>query len=290
LYLATIMTTEAAPLATHDVGLGTAYERVAIYDLFERWTKDLSIQSACEGPLDGMAGIQGLHLLGLARRGTRVTVCLPDDEALDRVRAIYRRQRVDSTLVTRRLEADAIPEGRFDLLVSYNSIPYVQDWRGYLRRLLAANARWFIVVVSNPTSYGTYLRRIQRALRGEHVLELFDHEGIRRGAIEPVLATFGHILRHDYLDCPWWPDFLLPARKNLAGDALATVKGLLGCHAGSDEKPRFVFGEDSYPFFDGEPQYEETMRSIRFHPVFDKAPDPIARFFGHLHGYLVEKP
>jgi hypothetical protein len=31
------------------------------------------------------------------------------------------------------------------------------------------------------------------------------------------------------------------------------------------------------------------MGSIRWHPVFDGAPAPVARFFGHLHGYLVEK-
>jgi hypothetical protein len=28
---------------------------------------------------------------------------------------------------------------------------------------------------------------------------------------------------------------------------------------------------------------------MRLHPVFDRAPLPVARFFGHLHGYLVEK-
>ena len=28
---------------------------------------------------------------------------------------------------------------------------------------------------------------------------------------------------------------------------------------------------------------------MRAHPVFDRAPVPVARFFGHLHGYLVER-
>jgi hypothetical protein len=282
------MTLDAAPLATHDIGLGTAYERVAIYRLFDSWSQDLRIEKACEGPVDGMAGIPGLHLLGFAHRRIPVTVFLHEDASLQRVRAIYRRQRVEPMLSTQRLDRNDLPPGEFDVLVNYNALPYVQDWRGYLGRLFTVKARWFFIVVSNPVSYGTYLRRLQRAVRGERIAELFDHEGIRRKAIEPVLASHGRIVAHDYLDCPWWPDFLLPARKNLAGDTLAKVKGLFGRH-GSDAPKRFVFGEESYPFFEGEVGYEETLRSIRLHPTFDRAPQPLARFFGHLHGYVVER-
>src|SRR4051794_33625311 len=110
------MSPEAAPLAARDVGLGTAYERVAIYDLFDRWSSGLRIESACEGPLDGMAGMPGLHLLGLAHRGIPVTVCLPEEEALARVRAVYRKQGVERLLSTYRLAPEAIPSGSFDLL------------------------------------------------------------------------------------------------------------------------------------------------------------------------------
>ena len=175
-----------------------------------------------------MAGIPGLHLLGFAHRGIHATVCLPDDAALARVRAIYRRQGMEDNLSTYKIADDAIPTGPVDVMVSYNALPYVEDWRSYLGRLLSADARWFFVIVSNPVSYGTYLRRVQRTLRNENVEELFDHEATRPSAIEPELAKHGRILAHDYLDCPWWPDFLLPARKNLAGDTMARVKKLLG--------------------------------------------------------------
>lgn len=280
----------AAPLAKEDLGLGTAYERVAIYKLFDRWSEGRRIETAAEGPLDGMAGIPGLHLLGFAHRGIHATVCLPDDDALARVRAIYRRLRVEDQLSTYRISSEAIPTGPVDVLVSYNALPYVPDWRAYLKRVLAADARWFFIVVSNPVSYGTYLRRAQRKIRGEDVVELFDHECTRRSAIEPEIEKAGRILSHDYLDCPWWPDFLLPARKNLAGDTIAKVKGLFGRRESNEAAPaRFVFGEERYPFFEGEDGYEELSRSMRAHPVFDRAPEPVAKFFGHLHGYLVEK-
>src|SRR5271166_725082 len=131
---------QSAPLAAQDLGLGTAYERVAIYKLLDRWSRDLSIQSACEGPLDGMAGIAGLHLLGLARRRISVTVCLPEQEALDRVRTLYRRLGVESRLTTRVLSAETIPTEPTDILLSYNALPYVADWRAYLDRLFAAKA------------------------------------------------------------------------------------------------------------------------------------------------------
>jgi len=248
-----------------------------------------------------MAGIAGLHLMGLARRGVRVTVHLPDEDGLSRVRAIYAHQGLGDRLTTRRATTDSVPTGPVDLVVSYNALPYVSDWRAYLARLLAIEARWFFVVVSNPVSYGTFLRRAQRALRGEHVRELFDHEVTRRSIIEPVLERGGRIVQHQYLDCPWWPDFLLPARKNLAGDALAFARRLAGAarlsgassvargSSDSDGAPRYVFGATRYPFFEDAEGFEELRRSMRLHPVFDRAPEPVARFFGHLHGYLVER-
>jgi hypothetical protein len=285
------MTTEVVPVAKADLGLGTAYERVAIYRLFDRWSGGLGVARACEGPIDGMAGMPGLHLLGFAHRGIDVTVCLTDDDALARVRTLYRNQGVLPRLSTRRLAAEELPSGGFDVVVSYNALPYVDDWRAYLRRLFATDARWFFIVVSNPVSYGTVLRRAQRALRRETVTELFDRECTRRASIEPELAAHGTVLSHDYLDCPWWPDFILPARKNLAGDLLGKVGSFAGRRAASagSDAPRFVFDEERYPFFEGQPGHAETMRSMRLHPVFDRAPPPLARFFGHLHGYLVEK-
>jgi hypothetical protein len=280
----------APPVAREDVGLGTAYERIAIYDLFDRWSAGRRIETAAEGPLDGMAGIAGLHLLGLARRGVRVTVFLPDDEGLERVRRLYAHQGLADRLTTRRVDAGAVPVGRHDLVVSYNVLPYVADWRGYTRRLLAVEARWVLVVVTNPVSYGTFLRRAQRAIRGERCEELFDHEATHRSVIEPELERGGRIVEHAYLDCPWWPDFLLPARQNLAGDLLARLKPSKrdpdGAQAGSR---RFVFGEERYPFFEDSEGFDELRRSVRVHPVFDGAPEPLARLFGHLHGYLVER-
>ena len=51
-----------------------------------------------------------LNLLGLARRGTRVTVALPDERALEVVRGVYRRLGVEDRLRLLHLGPDEIYE------------------------------------------------------------------------------------------------------------------------------------------------------------------------------------
>src|SRR5215475_11091490 len=97
--------------ASVDVGLGTAYERVAVYRLLERWFATREVGTAFEGPLDNMAGIPGIHLVGLARQGTRVTVGLGERRWLDNVRAIYRTLGVEKQLDTRLMQPfDSLPQ------------------------------------------------------------------------------------------------------------------------------------------------------------------------------------
>jgi hypothetical protein len=50
---------------THDRGLGSAYERYCFDQLADAWRTRYEIE-ALEGPLDGMAGVSGVHCVGLA--------------------------------------------------------------------------------------------------------------------------------------------------------------------------------------------------------------------------------
>ena len=251
------MTTTAA--AEQKASLDVAYARLATYRLFERWSRGLQIESAAEGPLDGAAGVAGVHLLGLARQGVRVKALLPDDEALARVRAIYRREGVEARLTTGRLSADAIPAGPLDVLVSFDALRLVSDWRAYLASLFRADARWFFVVATNLESYGTSLRWATGGAGSAPV---------RREELEQELERAGRILSHDYFDCPWWPSRSGAPGSRGAGEVEATER----------------FG-----FFEGAPGFEALRRALRLHPVFDRAPARLTRAFGHLHGYLVAK-
>lgn len=270
-----------------DVGLGTAYERLAAYRLIETWVADQPLCTAFEGPVDGMAGISGLHLLPLARRGTRVTVASTSQEASDRVRQTYAR-----CGLTGNLEAVCLDQppkaGTFGLVLSFNALPLVHRWRDYLGTLAACTARFLLVVLTNPHSYGVGLRRGLRFLeRGEHLPELFDHESVRAGVLESELRRIGDIVRTAYLDCPWWPDLFVPVGQTLREGALSRLG--LGDPRSRETRPkgRFVYGPNSFPY--GDPgSLSALRRALRWHPTFDGGHRLLGRLFGHHRAYLVD--
>ncbi len=150
------------PPAHHDVGLGTAYERWAVYRLLGKWLETREIATALEGPVDGMAGIPGLHLVPAAARGARVTVLVPDAPAAETVRGVYATLGLADRLDVR--ASAAWPEETFDLVLTYNALPSVLDWKGYLAEA-AARARRHLFVVTHPASYGVFVRKALRLLR-----------------------------------------------------------------------------------------------------------------------------
>src|SRR5688572_12312747 len=101
-----------------DVGLGTAWERRAIHRLVVRWSRARGVARALEGPIDGMAGIGGLHLLPLAASGTHVTV-VADGDAADLVRAAYAHHGVSDRLEV----VPVLPAaGAVDLVLSFGAL------------------------------------------------------------------------------------------------------------------------------------------------------------------------
>jgi hypothetical protein len=274
--------------ASVDVGLGTAYERVAVYRMFDRWFANRPVATAFEGPLDNMAGIPGIHLVGLARRGAHVTVGLGEQRWLDNVRSIYVALGLDKQLMTRSMRPfDPLPEKSFDLVLSYNVLPIVDDWRRSLEHVATAARRWLVVALTNPFSYGVGIRKTIRVVEPRPAPELFDHPSTRPETIEPALARLGSIEEHAYFDCPWWPDLFVDAGESLLGATLKRLPGI-GDFVKRREavlKPAgHVYGADDFPFFDPR---AELNRTLSRHPVFDDKPTVLARAFGHLHAYLV---
>ena len=273
-----------------DVGLGTAYERQAIYELFERWLEALPIKNAVEGPVDGMAGIPGLHLLGLARRHVRVKVESPSEEVLRRVRGVYEHLGVGNRLDTKQVGVGDAWSTGFDLALTYNALPFVPDWQTYLRRVAARSSRYVIVSVTNPYSYGTVIRRVMRLAEEDRRAESFDHPSCRPAELERELRSVGRILDHQFLDCPWWPDLFVETGDTLLGGTLRRLP-LLRKLAGRNGSPKagFLYGPDDFPLFDGHPGNAEYRRSVRKHPTFDGRGMMLGLLFGHHHAYLVEK-
>ena len=210
------------PPARHDVGLGTAYERWAVYELLKSWLGTLDVSTALEGPVDGMAGIPGLHLLPAAVRGARVTVVVPDAEAAEVVRGVYRTVGVEDRLDAR--VSDNWPEGTFDVVLTYNALPSVPDWKSHLGEAACHANRQLWVSVTHPASYGVFVRKALRLVQpGPCPMELFDHPSTKPGLLEPELRRYGSIVADAYVDCPWWPDLFVETGETLLTGTLSRL-------------------------------------------------------------------
>lgn len=255
----------AVGVIREDVGLGTAYERVAIGRLLARWTEASAPSTVLEGPGDGMAGIAGLHALPLARRGSDVTVAC-DGERADVVRAVYAARGLSDRLS---LAGDAT--GTFDLVISFCALGR-SDWRAYLAGRLE-RARAAVVVVPNRDGWGARLRRLAP---GDGP---WTDESGRPEVLETELSRAGRIADRAFVDAPWWPDVFLETGDTLPR-ALARRIGLGG------PARRFVYDAAHFPH-DGAPLPADLVRALRRHPSFDDARGPWPRVFAHHRAYLV---
>ena len=76
-------------LVEDDRGLGTAYERYCFYQLLDVWAAAYEVETFLEGPVDGMAGVAGVHGVGLAQRGVKVVSAVPTEAHAEVARGIY---------------------------------------------------------------------------------------------------------------------------------------------------------------------------------------------------------
>lgn len=256
--------------AEQDVGLGTAYERVSVYRTILSWCEGGANREVAEGPVDGMAGMPGLHLLPAARRGARVTVALANAAARERVARVYARAGLGDRLTL----ASELPRRRFDLVVCFNALVLVPDWRAHLAHVWDRAER-LALFVSHPYSYGTWIRRALRRLSGKRKSELFDHAACRPRVLRPALAALGEIEAEAWVDAPWWPDLFVPTGSTLAGALGLPVR-----------KPRHVYAPETFPFADSE-RPDELRRALGRHPHFDRS--RLAPLFAHHRAYLVRR-
>jgi hypothetical protein len=276
-----------------DTGLGTAYERVAIYQLFDRWFGGRAVQTALEGPIDGMSGISGLHGLGLAKAGTKVCVELTDPKALEWTRAVYQHLGLEKQLQLVLSPEQTMLTAQAEAVISYNALPLLDTWQDYLAQLAGRSTRYLGVVVLSPFSYGVQLHRLQRKLRGGGKTEWYDHPSTRPEILRAELEKHGRVVAYDFLDCPWWPETMGASLGGLIGAVKARVPGLGGgAPAAGPATPtgRHVYGAEKFPYFADHLEHPALAAVLRKHPVFDRFPsNTLHKAFGHLHGFLVER-
>jgi hypothetical protein len=277
----------------HDRGLGTAYERWCFYQLVEKWAAEYGVETALEGPVDGMAGVSGVHCVGLAKRGVRVTVATTREEKAAIARGVYAAQgaadRIDVRVLPDPMRAaEVLPPS--DMVIAYHAVSLVDDWRGYLRAVAKLARKVLVVTECNPDNWGFAAVRTLAKLRGRRDLE--PPETWRTDVLAPELWSVGRVRDHVYFDAPWWPDLpvspgqsLLDRARQLAGDRRARFSGDV---EEAKLASRFVYGPERWPYFGGPGWVDELFPAIIKHPGFEGMRGRLRPRVAHLHAFVVD--
>lgn len=282
-----------------DCGLGTAYERVAVYKkvdlLLNEWPE---VKTGVEGFYDGFSGIPGMHLLPLARRGGKVSVACPSPRHAEVVKAIYAAAGLSDRLETAiGNTADAFPGRKFDVVLLFAPFPYLEDWQGFVRQSLSLVDRYAIVSTGNSVSYGALFRRGVKMLDGGSDWDrFFDHPSTKGREMDQVLSEWGNIIQRNYWDCPWWPDLSDGAGDSVASWIVSRVFRLKKVAARMCEKKRLtpatslVYGAENFPYPKDPLGNDEIKALLHRHPGFDHySPGVVKAFFGHHRLFIVKK-
>jgi hypothetical protein len=278
-----------ADVITHDRGLGSAYERYCFYQRMEEWADRYEIRSVLEGPIDGMAGVAGVHGVGLARRGIKVTSVVVGEEQQRIARKIYAGTGADVIIGQPERLADLPPS---DLVLAYHALPLVKDWRSYLKALGKLTRKALVVTVCNPENWGVAAIRFAAKLRGIRGMD--PPEVWHKEILAPALWELGRVKEHVYFDCPWWPDLQVTAGQSLADRAKQLLKQrrkdvrFTADQDGVELAQKFVYGEDKWPYFGGDGWTDELMPALLRHPGFDGTRTRLMPRLAHLHAFVVD--
>lgn len=278
-------------LVDEDRGLGTAYERYCFYQLLASWAAAYGVESMVEGPVDGMAGVAGVHGVGLAQRGVKVVSAVPTEAHAAVARRIYETCSAPAEVVVRSAaELDTLP--RSDMVITYHALSFVDDWRTYLKKAAALARKVLIVTVCNPDNWGVSLIRSVARLRGLPPMEA--PESWQTSVLAPELWNLGRVREHTYFDCPWWPDLQVSPGQSLTDrlKRLMTVrkKGFrfTDSHEESTLASSFAYGATRWPYFGGAGWVDELLPALLKHPSFEGASNRVRSRAAHLHAFVVD--
>ncbi len=276
-----------AALIENDRGLGTAYERFCFYQRMQGWAEEYGVETALEGPFDGMAGIRSVHAAGLARQGVRVVAAVRSDEARAVARAVYAavapRGDADVRVVEDEARVGDLPPS--DMVVVYHALPFVRDWRRYLATLGGLARKVLIVATCNPDNWGF---TAVRWLGGPKAPASWTTE-----ALAPALWELGRVRDHVYFDAPWWPDLPVAPGQSLADRLKQMVVAKGAARYATPQKgarlaAKYVYGPDRWPYFGGPGWLDELEPALLRHPALEGAAERVVKRMAHLHAFVVD--
>jgi hypothetical protein len=269
-----------------DRGLGTAYERWCFYQRMAAWANEYGVESALEGPFDGMAGIRGVHCVGLARSGVRVVSAAASEKGASLARAVYAHAAPGASVEVRVVDEARVGElPASDMVLVYHALPFVADWRSYLAALGRLAKKVLVVATCNPQNWGFAAVSLVGRVRAPEVW--------KTETLAPALWEIGRVHDHVYFDAPWWPDLPVAPGQSLANRLKQLFVGKDGARFAPPEKgaimaDKYVYGTDRWPYFGGPGWLDELEPALLRHPCFEGGREPIVRRMAHLHAFVVD--
>lgn len=281
-------------LLREDRGLGSAYERYCLNQLIDRWAEEYGVETMLEGPVDGMAGIAGVHGTVLARRGIEVVAAVPTEAHAEITRAVYASSNAaDHVKVVVAGEGDVESLPKSDMVICYHALSFVGDWQAYLEKVGKLAKKVLVVAVCNPDNWGVTLMKTLARVQGHKKAGPPDNWYTDK--LAPELWKIGRVREHTYFDAPWWPD--LPAfdrADSYAGRSVVDrLKKMVQRRKGeakveSKLADKFVYGADNWPYFGGPAFRSELMPALLKHPSFEGASPKVRARTAHLHAFVVD--
>jgi hypothetical protein len=271
-------------LTEYDTGLGTIYERLAIYSLIERLARELNIQSSLEGPLDGITGINGVNSIALARIGVQATVVLPHLDLIQYAKRFYAAEDCLSNagFVCSR---DLVPDRQFDMVWNFNCLPQLENPEATVEQMARCSRKFLLLFVPNTRNYGFGIHRIYHRWEKEP----WGHGDVKLMDVKKIAAWLGKMgfkpVRSLYVDVPWWPDIHTPIEE-VAASFFPFLKPFI---RKSRRLEVYKYGLDNFPYFQKD-RREKLLRALSSHPNFECCRLGLLKlFFGHHRGILAER-
>jgi hypothetical protein len=277
----------AMQVIEHDRGLGTAYERWCFYQLMTKWAEEYDVASALEGPLDGMAGVRGVHCAGLARSGVRVVAAVTSEDAAAVARGVYARTAarasVDVRVITDEANVRDLPSS--DMVLLYHGLPFADGWQSYLISLAKLARPVCVVATCTPDNWGFAAVSLIGRVQAPDVW--------RTETLAPVLWELGRVREHVYFDAPWWPDLPVAPGQSLANRLKQLFIGSGGARFAPPERdavlsPKYVYGPERWPYFGGPGWLDDLEPALLRHPAFEGSTRKVVQRAAHLHAFVVD--
>jgi hypothetical protein len=255
-----------------------------------QWAEEFGVETALEGPVDGMAGVRGVFCAGLARSGVKVTAAVASDRGAAIARGVYDRvapkAAVDVRVVSDERKVGELPQS--DLVLVYHALPYVDDWRAYLATMGKLARKVLVVATCNPDNWGFTAVRLVGGVKAPDVW--------RTETLAPALWDLGRVREHVYFDAPWWPDLPVAPGQSLSNrlkQMFVRSKESPGARFEAPEQgavlaAKYVYGPERWPYFGGPGWLDDLQPALLRHPAFEGTPERVARRMSHLHAFVVD--